>query len=252
MHTDRSTGSFVKKTSLEHFNSYISTQLKISKKRVAVQNPVPPGPAITISRQTGTGAHEIGLRAAELLQAGEPKDSVPWTLFDRHLLEKVLEEHHMPQTLAGFIPEDHRSAIQNVLEEMFGGIPSSWEIVPKISETVLHLAAAGHAILIGRGANFITARMPNVFRVRLVGSLPKRIERIQALKHVSKEEATESIKKEDRARARYMKSNFRVDINDNLLYHLVINTDTLSSQDAAQLIVDAAQRSFQAGASSKK
>ena len=244
---DRSTNSLLKKTALEQFNAYLATQLQTCKNRSDAHIPVPPGPAITISRQAGTGAHEIALLAAELLQAREPKGSIPWTVFDRHLLEKVLEEHHLPQALAEFIPEDYHSTLRNLMDEMLGIIPSSWVMVPKVSETVLHLAVAGHAILVGRGANFITARIPNVFRVRLVGSLPKRIERVQALKHLAPEEAAEFIKKEDLARARYVKSNFHLDSDDSLLYHIVINTDGIPCQDTAQLIVDGALMCYQRG-----
>lgn len=245
MAIDRSLSLLPHRTSLEHFNAYLATQVQARKKRVIVQGPPPAGPAITISRQTGTGAHEIAVRVAELLQAGEPSDSVPWTVFDRHLLDRVLNEHHLPLALAEFILEDHCSTIQSLMDDLIGVVPPPWVMVPKISETVLHLAHAGHAILVGRGASFITARVPRVFRVRLVGSLPKRTERVQARQNLTQAQAAEVIKKTDRGRARYVKSNFHVDINDAMQYHIVINTDDLPGPDVAELIVAGARRHFQ-------
>jgi cytidylate kinase len=116
--------------------------------------------------------------------------------------------------------------------------------VPKIAETVLHLADAGHVILVGRGANFITARMPNVFHVRLIASLPKRIERVRTSHGLTSEEATAFVRNEDRSRSRYVKEHFHKYVDDDLSYHLILNTDHISSADAAQLISEGARRCF--------
>jgi len=45
---------------------------------------------------------------------------------------------------------------------LFGLRPPSWVLVPQVAETILHLADAGHVILIGRGAAVVTRAMPNV------------------------------------------------------------------------------------------
>jgi hypothetical protein len=224
---------------LEQCKSYIIQQLK----RRGFQA-LPPGPAITISHQTGAGAHEIAGRLAKLLHDSEPRKSIAWTVFDRHLVEKVLEDHHLPKSLAKFMPEERRSIIQDLMEQLVGLRPPSWVMVPKIAETVLHLAEAGNVVLVGRGASFITARMPNVFHVRLISSLPGRIERVQKLNHLSPQEAAKFIKNADRARGRNVKTHFHLGIDDDLLYHLVINTDWIPGPDAAQLIADGARRYF--------
>jgi cytidylate kinase len=75
--------------------------------------------------------------------------------------------------------------------------------------------------------------------VRLVGSLEKRGAHIQELNHLDKEAALELIRRDDRGRRRYLKTHFRADLDDPLLYHLVINTDLVSYEDAAQIIADA-------------
>ena len=240
--TDRLAGT----TQLENCHSYILRQLQLGD-RCALRVPPPPGPAITISHQTGSGAIEIAEWTACLLQKEEPKGSVPWVVFDRHLVEKALEEHHLPKAMAKFMPEDRRSYIQDVMEELVGLRPPSWVMVPQIAETVLHLADMGHVILVGWGANFITARMPNVFHVRLIASMPARIECVRKLNHLSPEEAGELIRKQDLARGRYVKPHFHVGIDDDLLYHLVVNTDRIACPDAARLIADSAQRCFLCG-----
>jgi cytidylate kinase len=44
---------------------------------------------------------------------------------------------------------------------------------------------------------------------------------------------------EDRGRERYLKKYFNADINDPLLYHMIINTGLVNYDDAAKLIGDA-------------
>ena len=236
-------GIRLKQAELEVWRSYILSQLEADR-NPSLADGWPPGPAVTISYQTGSGAHEIAERLAGDLQETEPKGTVPWTVFDRRLVEKVLEDHELPKALAKFMPEDRRSFIQDVMEELVGLRPPSWVMVPKIAETVLHLADAGHVILVGRGANFITARIPNVFHVRLIASLPKRIERVQAINCMTPEEATKFVKDEDRSRSRYVKEHFHKSVDDDLFYHLILNTDRIPLADAAQLIGDGARRCF--------
>ncbi len=232
-----------KQTELKAWRSYILSQLEADRKPSPTDG-WPPGPAVTISYQTGSGAHEIAEQLAGVLREAEPKVTVPWTVFDRQLVEKVLEEHDLPKALAKFMPEDRRSFIQDVMEELVGLRPPSWVMVPKIAETVLHLADAGHVILVGRGANFITARMPKVFHVRLIASLPKRIERVQTSRGMTSEEATRVVKEGDRSRSRYVKEHFHKSVDDDLSYHLILNTDRIPLADAAQLISEGARRCF--------
>jgi hypothetical protein len=206
------------------------------------------GPAITISHQTGAGAHDIAERLARMLQESEPRSGDGWRVFDRQLVEKALEEHHWPKALANKMPEDRRSYIDDVVEELFGLRPPSWVLVPQVAETTLRLAAAGRVILVGRGATVVTARLPNVFHVRLIASLPRRIERVQKLHGLSRALAAELVKKEDRGRERYVKANFHARLDADLLYDLVINTDRVACPDAAAVIAEAARRHFRANA----
>jgi cytidylate kinase len=196
-------------------------------------------PAITISRQTGSGAHAIGDRLVEILQAEAAGEGCPWTIFDRNLVQKVLEDHHLPGRLERYMPEDRLSEFSDTLDEMFGLHPPSWTLVRKMSETVLHLAELGNVIIIGRGAHVVTGKLDHVFKVRLVGSVEARLKRIEASENLRHKEAIERVQREDRGRARYLKKYFGKDIDDPLLYHLVINTDFVSCAAAAKLIAQA-------------
>lgn len=192
--------------------------------------------AITISRQAGSGGHALAAKLAELLKAQEPQGSPPWAVFDRNLVQRVLEDNHLPARLARFMPEDRVLQITDTMDELFGLHPPSWILVRKTSETILHLAELGHVILIGRGANVITSKLAHVLHVRLVGSLEKRVRRLQELNAINPKEALKLAGNEDLARRRYLKQYFSKDIEDPLLYHMVLNTDSVSVEEAAQMI----------------
>jgi len=227
---------------LERCRTFINTQIQPAGKGLTSAKDGELRRAVTISRQTGSGAHVVAEKLAACLQAHTPSDARPWTVFDRNLVEKVLEDHNLPQRLARFMPEDRVSEIADTMDELFGLHPSSWTLVRQTTETILHLAELGNVILIGRGATVITSKVDYVFHVRLVGSLEKRVAHIQELHGLNKQAALELVRREDRGRRRYLKAHFKTDLDDPLFYHLVINTDLVSYENAAQLIADAMLR----------
>lgn len=227
---------------LDKCRSFISSQLK------ELQAPTTAGTgehrllAVTISRQTGSGAWLVAEKLAEYLPKLHPYDSQPWTVFDKELVEKVLEDHNLPKNLATYMPEDRVSIIDDIMNELFGLHPSSWTLVHHTAETILKLAELGNVILIGRGANIVTARLDHVFHVRLVGSMEKRVERVMARLGMDVAAATEYITKTDRGRQRYLKEHYKAEIDDPLLYDLVINTDRISCENAAMTIAESMLR----------
>jgi cytidylate kinase len=194
---------------------------------------------VTISRQAGCGALVVGENLAKHLQSHAPKDGRAWTVFDRNLVAKVLQDHELPERLARFLTEDKTSDLTDTLDELFGLHPPSWLLVRQTAETILHLAELGQVIFIGRGANLVTGRMHDAFHVRLVGTFEKRLEHVQAYNHLEAKAAREFILREDRGRERYLRKYFGQDIADPLLYHLVINTDLIPYERAARMIGEA-------------
>ncbi len=224
---------------LDRALTFISCHLQPTGKGQISYEADAPRRAVTISRQAGSGAHAVAEKLALLLQAHAAKEAPPWTIFDRNLVGKVLQEHNLPEGIAKFMPEDRTTEIADTMEELFGLHPPSWLLVRKVTETILHLAELGNVILIGRGAAVVTANLTHVFNVRLVSALEKRVQRIQELEHLSRKAALKFIEREDRGRERYLKKYFEADVDDPLLYDLTINTDRVSHDQAARLIADA-------------
>ena len=227
---------------LENCLSFINCQLQSPRLPAHDYRDVPSRRAITISRQSGSGGHSVAQKVLEILQAHTAKDILPWTVFDRNLVEKALEDHNLPKRLARFMPEDRILEISDTMDELFGLHPSSWSLVHKTADTILRLAELGHVIIIGRGANVITRKLDYVFHVRLVGSLEKRVQYMQELNHSSYQSALELVRQEDLGRERYLRKYFKKDINDPLLYHLIINTDLVPYDEAAMMITQAVEK----------
>lgn len=219
--------------SLDRCFSFISSQSSNFEKPPTVRR------AVTVSRQAGCGAVLVAEKVAKYLDEHAPNPGVKWTIFDRQLMIKVLEDHKLPTSLLKILPEDRTSYVQDTLADIFNVHPTADKMVKLIAETILHLAEAGNVIIVGRGANIVTAKMPHVLHVRLVADLEDRIGRVCKEYDKSPEAARRYCLEEDPARTRYMKSYFNTDINDPLHYHLIINTSRMGYENAARLIGDA-------------
>lgn len=225
---------------LERCLTFINCQMQPPRATVPAYRDGEHRRAITISRQAGSGGHVVAEKVAELLQAQEAQGACPWTIFDKNLVEKVLEDHHLPSRLGKFMREDRISEISDTMDELFGLHPSSWTLVHQTAESILHLAQLGQVIIIGRGANIITRRLDYVFHVRLIGSPERRAKYVQQRDpSLSERQALELIQQEDHGRRRYLRKYFDRDIDDPMLYHLVINTDLVPYEEAARVIAGA-------------
>jgi hypothetical protein len=229
-----------KTAGLDRCFSFINCQINPGE-RLALANSHRALPAVTISRQAGCGAHIIAENLTALLQKSAAENEPPWTVFDRNLMEKVLQDHNLPSRLARFLPEDRMTELQDIADELFGLRPASWTMVQQTGETILKLAEIGNVILIGRGGNIITAKLPNVLHVRLVSPLEKRIEHARGFYGLTRRAAREFCLREDTGRRRYLKKYFKADTDDPLLYHLTLNTGLVSFEEAARLIAEAAR-----------
>ncbi len=218
----------------EKAKKYIETQVN----RKALQDSskdLTAGPCITLSRETGAGSNKVCELLIEFLRPHALID-VEWTVFDKNLIEKVLQDHHLPLNLSRLMAEEKYSAIKSIMNEVLGGKPSIWSLVHKTTETILQLAQIGNVILLDRGANFITSKLKNCFHVRLVAPFEDRVSHIQELYNYNRKDAVEFIKKEELDRKNYVTTYFQKDISDPLQYHMVLNMHLINQDEAAQII----------------
>jgi cytidylate kinase len=225
----------------EKSKRYIESHTEKSEKSFAKREVYP---CITISRQTGAGSKPVCEKLIRIMDEYSEFEGIKWVFFDRNLIEKVLEDHNLPQQISGFMKEEKYKHLNAVVYELLGLKPAEWTIIQKTTDTILQLARMGNVVIVGRGANIITSKLKNTFHVRLIASLEKRVEHIKSLMNMSEKEAFNYIKKEDENRKQYLKSYFHVDADNPLLYHMTVNTDLLTHKGAAYLIAEAVVLKF--------
>ena len=219
------------------FGSYLQSQAELPEK---AREPQPL--AITISREAGAGGRTVtellGLRLTAAEKTPAPS---PWVVFDANLAKQVLEDHMLPPNLERFMTEDAQLLpVEAIVEEVLGLHPSGWTLVQHTTKTILRLAGLGHTILVGRGGNVITARLPNVFHVRLVAPLATRIRHTAEYYQLSETDAAKFVRENDHARRRYVRRYFNAEIDDPTLYDVTLNTGRLGFARAAEFIAQLA------------
>ena len=227
----------------EKCKRYIETQSNLTEQQERRLFQKKPCPCITISRQAGAGADVIGKLLSEQMNSygvctGE------WTYFDRNLIEKVVQDHHLPKLISRYIEEDKYKDIDHIVADFLGLSVCQWTLVHKTTETILLLARMGNVIIIGRGGSVITSKLSNVFHVRLIAPVEARVRHIQEIYGMTDKEALLFIKKEDHARKSYLQSFFHRDIDDPVLYHLVINTSKMGYEGTAKIIENSVVQNF--------
>jgi cytidylate kinase len=229
----------ITQTAIRECRTYVAAHLKA--KDHPEKMPLRRTPSITISRQTGARGRSIGEKLQNALRARNPKAPAPWTLFDKNLVKKILEDHDLPADLEKFMPDDAVGELEGSINEILGRHPSHWQLFENTVETIARVCRMGNCIVVGRGANKITRGFSNVLHVRFIGSNDLRIHRINDIMDISRKEAERYIKDEDTARRKYMKQHFHCDIDDPLLYDLVINTDLLDDDTVVNILISAVE-----------
>jgi len=223
-------------TTYEKARHYIETSTSATEEAKLQKKKLHPGPCITLSRETGVGAELICLKIIEFFKMYSIDEESTWGFFDKRLIEKVIEDHGLPSSYYKYLDVEIRSQMHEFFGEIFGVAPSKIKLLHKTTETIYRLAEFGNVIIVGRGSNIITADLKNSFHVRLVAPIHDRIENCRQLYDMTKKEAEEFIKREDKDRKEYLKTYFHKDIEDPLLYHIVINTHVHTFDEVAQII----------------
>ncbi|MHB8579401.1 MAG: cytidylate kinase-like family protein [Ignavibacteriaceae bacterium] len=192
------------------------------------------GPCITISRETGARADRISEILINIFQKLNSKAN--WAIFDKNLIEKVLQDHHLPETLSNLMEEKKYPGMNSILNELLAGQPGVWSLAHKTTKTIFELGQIGNVIILDRGANVITSNLSNAYHIRLVAPIDARIAHVQQLFNLDKKDALDFIKQEDADRKDYLRNYFHKDISDPLLYNIIINSGLQSDEECAEII----------------
>lgn len=223
---------------LDKARAYLSAQMRNARAQQA--HSARPAMFVTISRESGAGGLVVAKHLVEILNErglGEPE--IPWAVFEKNLLEKVIEDNELPESYMDQMEERVQPSLQTAVSELLSVHPSISRLVALTSRTLLHVATMGNAVLVGRGANVLTQSLPGGLHVRLTGRPAQRLQFLMDRHSLDREAAKQRMDEEDDGRRFYVKKHFNRDVADPLLYDMVLNTDRLGHQASAELIAQA-------------
>jgi cytidylate kinase len=118
--------------------------------------------------------------------------------------------------------------------------PSADRLRALIRGAIEDIAREGQVVIVAHAASFALGARPGALRVFVTASPETRRQRVASARLVDDADAERLVARGDRNRADYLKRFYRV-TEQPIHYDLVINTDTLTAEEAADLIAQAAR-----------
>lgn len=201
-------------------------------------------PIVTISREYGAGGSSVaGIVAAEL--GAE--------VVDKKLIEEVANRLSIRPSDVEAESERARSLLERLVRSFSAlepGMGMGWappypdplydprkEIIELTEQIIREVAGSGNAVIVGRGAGFVLADRPGVFRVFLRAPEAVRVKTLMARLGLPEAETRRKMHETDSNRAAYIKQLYGRDWCDPDEYDLVVNTGRVAYKTAAQMII---------------
>ena len=203
---------------------------------------------VCVSHATGSGGEEIGKQVAERLG---------YLYLDEEIVARAAAQGGL-ETRDIADEEQRRSFARRVLEVLAEGGGDAWmlgagaaaamesvrpaDIRALIRETVAQTAARGRVVIVAHAASYAIEPSAASLRVLVTASPKTRARRVATKEAVGEAQAVRTIKDADAARRDYLKRFYGVDRETPTDYDLVINTDVFSTEQAADIVSQAAAR----------
>lgn len=177
---------------------------------------------ITISREFGSGGETVARLVAEKTQfLLVNKDTITEGL-TKYGIEKPLEE----------------------LEKIVGSAECdqvSQQYVEAMHDHIYDLAIRNNLVILGRGGSILFRDYPPALHVRVVAQFTQRVQRVMKLYDLNSKTAVKLVKEKDYEKRRYYRQVFDANWNNMRVYDLVLSTEKMGFEDAADIIVAAYQ-----------
>ena len=204
-------------------------------------------PLVTIRGQLGSGAPEIGRQVADRIHADYVDREIIAEVAARlHRQEQdVIAKEMPPSSLLGRIAEalDRSLPFGSGFE---GAYLPAWEMplddtgyLQTLQSVIRDLARSKSLVILGRGSQFILKDYPGALHVLVMAPLELRVKRIMEDRKVDREAAKQEIERHDTSSREFIRRFFQAGWEDPVSYDLVINTERLTYQAAASIVVDA-------------
>ncbi len=194
---------------------------------------------ITISRQYGAGGKTLGKMIANALD---------YTFADSDIIQQIAKEANVsPQWVESF-EKEAGTKLSRVISSMVSqrwvdrilkderGYLDEHIYLDYLVLIVAKMADEGDVVMLGRGSQYILNDHPDAFHVLLVDELQHRIKFIVDRYNVSEKQAARIVNSEDKRRLSLYRRLGKEDYDNPGLYHLVLNMNRFSLEQAVSLI----------------
>lgn len=185
---------------------------------------------ICISREAGAGAGSIARTVGTRLD---------WKVYDHEVLEAIAQRMEMPTDEVRAFDELAPSVVQDWIlplrEEHYAPQEAYLDHLAKLVEAI---GKAGDSIVVGRGAGFQLPRESTLL-VRVVAPIAFRARRLSERMGVSVRTARRAARDLDRRRTHFEKTMYRVNAADPHNYDLVLDSESLGLEIAAEVLIRA-------------
>jgi cytidylate kinase len=173
----------------------------------------------------GSQGNELALYVAQQLG---------WQLVERKLINQAAVAAGVPHVALADIDELGLLNLRPSARE--------WEAYKNhVDGTSPAWAYKGAAGIVGRGGQMALRGWPDVFHIRIVAPLEMRVTHLEQKEKISAESARARLEASAKARARYLRRSYGVQLDDPTLYHLIINTGFLGLPLAVKVAIQAFQ-----------
>ena len=192
---------------------------------------------ITISRQLGSSGEEVAQGLSERLG---------FSLIDRAGLEQLV--------LAYGLDEQDLDEIQERPPTLWQRLLSDRKLYLELVESfITDMAEQENFILLGRGGQCMFRGYPDALHIRFVASEETRLQRLKEADSLDRDEALKRLSESERDQRRFVHYLYGQQIDEPLLYDVVLRTDYLDVQGCIQVVVQAVgQRSLTVRASAEE
>ena len=200
---------------------------------------------VCISRETGAEGEAVGRLVSEKLglqyvdeeviaraaeRGGIEADAVSDVEQPKSRIRRVIDLLTDAGTVAG-VPGVEPVSVRAEREDSYRGL---------IRGVIEEIAAAGNAVIVAHAASMALAGTKGILRVLVTASVEERVKRL-----VDGEggnvDAARLVRESDAARAEYFRRFYEIEQELPAHYDLVLNTDVLSPEQAAEIVVFAAK-----------
>jgi cytidylate kinase len=202
---------------------------------------------VCISHATGSGGPDIGRLVAQRLGFRYVDEDIVAHAAAKGGVDPadIADEERRKSFLARLV--DELGASSTEAWATLGYLPSGAERGPASDElqalirgAIDETAARGDAVIVSHAASHALSGRSGTLRVLVTASVPTRIARLRETDELEEPAATRAIRDADAARADYLKRFHGVDGEQPTQYDVVLNTDQLSLEEAADLVSAAA------------